>query len=103
MPALSVVTVLPVNPLPVTTGAVIPIAGSPVADAVSNDGSASPETVISLNCEMPSLVGYVDPFCVMATIAAIAMMTAITAPMMYFAFPLDFLLMITPIFVWEVL
>jgi hypothetical protein len=51
---------------------------------------------------MPSLVGSVDPFCVMATIAASAMMTAITAPMMYFAFPLDVLLMITPIFVLEV-
>ena len=93
VPVDSVVMVLPVKPLPVSTGAVMPIAGSFCSDSLYA-GSTSPLTEISPISMRPSDEVLSLPEVVMATTAAAPTMMAIIAPTIQplLAEPLDFFL-----------
>ncbi len=102
VPAPSVVISVPVNPLPETIGAVIPIAVSVAVEAESNAGNESPVTVMSLNSETtPVATSDFEPLDEMATMAAPPMIIAMIAPTMNLPRPDDELLMTAPFVCWE--
>jgi hypothetical protein len=97
-----VVISVPVNPFPDTTGAGKPIAASVAVETESKEGSASPETAMSLNSEMlPDVEAESEPLDEIATMAAPPITIAMIAPTINLPRPDDELLMSIPFVCWE--